>query len=64
MSIEFLDEIIRSQKPGEPCGMASVCSSHPFVLKAAMKRAFQAGTPALVEPTSQTRQAQRVALDS
>ena len=51
MSIEFLDEIVRSQKQGEACGVASVCSSHPFVLKAAMERAVRTGTPVLVEST-------------
>ena len=51
MSIEFLDEIIRSQKLGELRGAASVCSSHPFVLKAAMERAVRTGTPILVEST-------------
>jgi D-tagatose-1,6-bisphosphate aldolase subunit GatZ/KbaZ len=51
MSIEFLDQIVRSQKLGEPYGLASVCSSHPFVLKAAMERAVRTGTPVLVEST-------------
>jgi len=51
MSIEFLDQIVLSQKLREPCGVASVCSSHPFVLKAAMERAVRTGTPVLVEST-------------
>jgi D-tagatose-1,6-bisphosphate aldolase subunit GatZ/KbaZ len=32
-----LDEIIRSQKDGESKGIASICSAHPWVLKAALK---------------------------
>ncbi len=51
MSIEFLDEIVRNQKLGKPCGVVSVCSSHPFVLKAAMARAVRTGTSVLVEST-------------
>ena len=51
MSIEFLDEIVRSQKQGQPRGMASICSSHPLVLKAAMEQAVRGGTSILVEST-------------
>jgi len=51
MSIEFLDEIVRNQKLGKPCEVVSVCSSHPFVLKAAMARAVRTGTSVLVEST-------------
>ncbi len=51
MSIEFLDRIVDSQKRGEAGGVASVCSSHPFVLKAALERAVRSGTPVLVEST-------------
>src|ERR1035437_2518016 len=51
MSIEFLDEIIHSQKLGELRGVASICSSHPYVLKAAMQRAVRTGIPVLVEST-------------
>jgi D-tagatose-1,6-bisphosphate aldolase subunit GatZ/KbaZ len=51
MSIEFLDEIVRGQKQGEARGLASICSSHPLVLKAAMLRAVRTGTSLLVEST-------------
>ena len=51
MSLEFLDEIVRNQKSGEAVGLASVCSSHPFVLKAAMQRAVRLGSTILVEST-------------
>jgi D-tagatose-1,6-bisphosphate aldolase subunit GatZ/KbaZ len=33
----LLDEIIRAQKEGEERGIASICSAHPWVLKAAMR---------------------------
>jgi D-tagatose-1,6-bisphosphate aldolase subunit GatZ/KbaZ len=32
-----LDEIIRSQKNGERKGIASICSAHSWVLKAALR---------------------------
>ncbi len=32
----FLDEIVRTQKQGEVLGIPSICSAHPWVLKAAM----------------------------
>jgi D-tagatose-1,6-bisphosphate aldolase subunit GatZ/KbaZ len=35
--MHVLDEIIRSQKNGERKGIASICSAHPWVLKAALK---------------------------
>jgi len=33
----LLDEIVRAQKRGEARGIASICSAHPWVLKAAMR---------------------------
>jgi tagatose-1,6-bisphosphate aldolase non-catalytic subunit AgaZ/GatZ len=33
----LLDEIVRSQKRQEARGIASICSAHPWVLKAAMQ---------------------------
>jgi D-tagatose-1,6-bisphosphate aldolase subunit GatZ/KbaZ len=38
MNPNFLDEIVRAQKQGQPRGIASICSAHPWVLKAAMSR--------------------------
>ena len=32
-----LDELVRAQKHNEPRGIASICSAHPWVLKAAMQ---------------------------
>ena len=51
MSVEFLDEIVRDQKRGGISGVTSICSSHPFVLKAAMRRAVRTGVPVLIEST-------------
>jgi len=42
-----LDELIRAQKRGEPRGIASICSAHPWVLKAALRGAG----PVLIEST-------------
>ena len=43
----YIDEIVSAQKRGETKGMPSICSAHPWVLKAAMlgKR------PILIEST-------------
>ncbi len=38
MRPDFLDELVRAQKQGQPRGLVSVCSAHPWVLKAAMSR--------------------------
>jgi D-tagatose-1,6-bisphosphate aldolase subunit GatZ/KbaZ len=44
MNPNFLDNIVRAQKQGQPRGIASVCSAHPWVLKAAMSRAKAGAT--------------------
>jgi D-tagatose-1,6-bisphosphate aldolase subunit GatZ/KbaZ len=51
MSIEALDDLIRKQKRGEIRGIPSICSAHPTVLQAAMRRAVQTKTPLLIEAT-------------
>ncbi|MGD0877372.1 MAG: class II D-tagatose-bisphosphate aldolase, non-catalytic subunit [Anaerolineales bacterium] len=51
MKSNFLDEIVRVQKQGQPRGIASVCSAHPWVLKAAMTGAKTGTRPLLVEST-------------
>jgi D-tagatose-1,6-bisphosphate aldolase subunit GatZ/KbaZ len=51
MSVDPLDEIVRLQKSGQARGIASICSSHPSVLEAAMRRAARTGTPLLIEST-------------
>lgn len=43
----FLDEIVRAQKRGEARGTPSLCSAHPWVLKAAMR----GEGPVLIEST-------------
>src|SRR3972149_4713891 len=44
----YLDEIVRAQKRGEAKGITSICSAHPWVLKAAVRNAQQ------VSETSET----------
>lgn len=46
-----LDEIVRLQKSGEARGLTSICSAHPWVLKAAARNAAAHGKPLLVEAT-------------
>jgi D-tagatose-1,6-bisphosphate aldolase subunit GatZ/KbaZ len=45
----FLDEIVRAQKRGEAKGITSICSAHPWVLKAAMQKETPGGL--LIEST-------------
>ena len=52
----LLDEIVRAQKREKASGIASICSAHPWVLKAAMSRAgtgttTQGDEPILIEST-------------
>lgn len=35
----YLDDVVKAQKRGEPRGIISICSAHPWVLKAAMLEA-------------------------
>ncbi len=51
MPAELLDEIVHLQKAGQARGITSICTSHPFVLEAAVRRAARTGTPLLVEST-------------
>lgn len=46
-----LDEIVRMQKSGQPRGIPSICSAHPWALKAAMQNALRTGQPLLIEAT-------------
>jgi D-tagatose-1,6-bisphosphate aldolase subunit GatZ/KbaZ len=43
--------LIRAQKASRPAGLASVCSAHPQVLRAAVQQALEDGMPLLVEST-------------
>ncbi len=36
MNKNFLDDIVRAQKRGEPRGITAICSAHPWVLRTAM----------------------------
>ncbi|MBN2388338.1 MAG: D-tagatose-bisphosphate aldolase, class II, non-catalytic subunit [Anaerolineales bacterium] len=47
----YLDEIVRSQKQGLRRAIVSVCSAHPWVLRAAMLQATASAAPLLVEAT-------------
>lgn len=47
-----LRAIIGEHKAGRPVGICSVCSAHPLVIEAALRRAKQDGTLALIEATS------------
>jgi D-tagatose-1,6-bisphosphate aldolase subunit GatZ/KbaZ len=47
-----LKKLAPSLAAGKPCSLPSVCSAHPFVLKAALAKAHDDGTPLLVEATS------------
>ena len=46
-----LDFIISSHKMGEPRGVTSICSAHPFVLEAALRHGLATHTPVLIETT-------------
>jgi D-tagatose-1,6-bisphosphate aldolase subunit GatZ/KbaZ len=51
MSVEVLDDLVRAHKRGGIQGIPSICSAHPTVLQAAIRRAVQTGTPLLIEST-------------
>lgn len=51
MSVKLLD-MVRAHKAGVPVGVAAVCSAHPLVLRAAIAKAVEDGTPVLIEATS------------
>ncbi|MBI9048919.1 MAG: D-tagatose-bisphosphate aldolase, class II, non-catalytic subunit [Anaerolineaceae bacterium] len=51
MDKHFLDRLVDEQKQGQPTGIASLCSAHPFVLQAAMLHARETNTQVLVEST-------------
>ena len=47
----LLDDILQAQKRGEARGIPSICSAHPWVLKAVMQCAARTGAFVLVEST-------------
>ncbi len=49
--MNYLDFILAAQKFGEPRGIPSICSAHPFVLMAAFRQGKNGPSPVLVEAT-------------
>ena len=52
MTTHPLDDVVRRQHAGEAVGVTSVCSAHPWVLRAAVDQAVADGSVLLVEATS------------
>lgn len=51
MSVDFLRTLRSSRGAGQPIGVTSVCSAHPWVIEAALLDARDAAAPALIEAT-------------
>lgn len=49
---QALREVLKAQKAGEARGLCSVCSSNPYVIRAALRRAQRVGSPLLIEATA------------
>jgi D-tagatose-1,6-bisphosphate aldolase subunit GatZ/KbaZ len=50
--MDYLLNLVRRHKAGEPVGIHAVCSAHPLVIEAAMETALERGQPLLIEATS------------
>lgn len=50
--MDYLLNLVRRHKAGEPVGIHAVCSAHPLVIEAAMETAMERGLPVLIEATS------------
>lgn len=50
--MSLIRDIVQNHKAGENVGVCSVCSAHPLVIEAALRRAKRDGTLALIESTS------------
>jgi D-tagatose-1,6-bisphosphate aldolase subunit GatZ/KbaZ len=48
---DVLTGLAAARRAGKPYGIASVCSAHPVVLRAALRRAARGGRPVLIEAT-------------
>lgn len=48
---KILTGLAEARREGRPYGIASVCSAHPTVLRAALRRASRSGGPVLIEAT-------------
>ena len=46
-----LDQLVSCRIDGTPRGITSVCSAHPVVLRAALRRGAQIGATVLIEAT-------------
>ncbi len=49
---KIFSDILKEQKQNNPLGIYSVCSSHPFVIEAAIKQAIEDKSEILIEATS------------
>jgi D-tagatose-1,6-bisphosphate aldolase subunit GatZ/KbaZ len=47
----WLDEVISAQKRGEARGITSICSAHPYAIRAAIQQALKTNTRVLFEAT-------------
>lgn len=47
----ILDMVVRAQKRGQPFGVYSICSAHPYVLRAALMYAERTDAPLVIEST-------------
>ena len=47
----ILENLAAARRSGKPAGITSVCSAHPVVLRAAIRRAAAGKTPVLIEAT-------------
>ncbi|WP_343729161.1 D-tagatose-bisphosphate aldolase, class II, non-catalytic subunit [Duganella sp.] len=50
--MDYLLNLVRRHKAGEPVGIHAVCSAHPLVIEAAMETALERELPVLIEATS------------
>jgi D-tagatose-1,6-bisphosphate aldolase subunit GatZ/KbaZ len=48
---DTISTFMERRRAGERVGLPSICSSHPMVIEAALRRCKQDGTPALIEAT-------------
>ncbi|MBO9655102.1 MAG: D-tagatose-bisphosphate aldolase, class II, non-catalytic subunit [Agrobacterium tumefaciens] len=48
---DILENLASARRAGKPAGITSVCSAHPVVLRAAIRRAAASETPVLIEAT-------------
>ena len=49
--MDILTALAAAHRQGQPLGITSVCSAHPIVLRAALRRGAAHGTPVLIEAT-------------